>query len=99
MEIYCLGDANLDFLTWTRTDLNPTHRTVKQKPLIIPLFDRILSRGVKQLITTFTHSWPGQENSGLDHFYTNSNSENLHLEQIAHYFTDHDTLYLFDEEY
>ena len=72
LEIYCLGDTNLDFLTWTKTDLSPTHRTVKQKPLIIALFDRILSRGVKQLITTFTHSWPGQVDSGLDHFYTNA---------------------------
>ena len=27
---------------------------------------------MKQLITTFTHSWPGQEDGGLDHFYTNA---------------------------
>ena len=31
MEIYCLGDVNIDFLTWTKTDLNPQHKTVKQK--------------------------------------------------------------------
>ena len=72
MEIYCLGDVNIDFLTWTKTDLNPQHKTVKQKKLIVALFDRILSRGVKQLITTFTHSWPGTEDGGLDHFYTNA---------------------------
>ena len=68
MEVYCLGDINLDFLTWTRTDLKPQHRTVKVKSLIVELFNRILRRGVKQLVTTFTHSWPGQE----DHFLTNA---------------------------
>ena len=72
MEVYCMGDVNIDFLTWTRTDLNPEHKTVKQKKLIVELFDRILSRGVKQLITSFTHSWPGQADGGLDHFYTNA---------------------------
>ena len=72
MEVYCMGDVNIDFLTWTKTDLNPEHKTVKQKKLIVELFDRILSRGVKQLITSFTHSWPGQEDGGLDHFYTNA---------------------------
>ena len=65
-------DVKIDFLTWTKTDLNPQHKTVKQKKLIVALFDRILSRGVKQLITTFTHSWPGTEDGGLDHFYTNA---------------------------
>ena len=70
LEVYCLGDVNIDFLTWTKTDLDPQHKTVKLKNLISVLFDRILSQGVKQLITTATHSWPGQEDSGLDHFYT-----------------------------
>ena len=71
LEVYCMGDVNIDFLTWTKTDLDPQHKTVKLKNLISVLFDRILSQGVKQLITTATHSWPGQEDSGLDHFYTN----------------------------
>ena len=89
MEIYCLGDANLDFLTWTKTDLNPQHRSVKQKPLIIAIFDRILSRGVKQLVTTFTHSWPGQENSGLDHFYTNAPGKVSSLQILNEGHSDH----------
>ena len=72
MEVYCMGDVNLDFLTWTKTDLEPEHKTVKQKKLIVELFDRILSRGVKQRVRSATRSWPGQANSGLDHFYTNS---------------------------
>ena len=26
MEVYCMGDVNIDFLTWTKTDLNPEHK-------------------------------------------------------------------------
>ena len=72
MEVYCLGDVNLDFLTWTKTDLAPEHKTTKLKQLIALLFDRILTRGVKQCVTSPTRSWPGQPDSGLDHFYTNA---------------------------
>ena len=72
MEVYCMGDVNLDFLTWTKTDLNPEHRTVQLKQLIVELFDRVLSRGVKQCVTAPTRSWPGQADSGIDHFYTNA---------------------------
>ena len=75
MEVYCMGDVNLDFLTWTKTDLDPEHKTVKLKQLIVELFDRILSRGVKQCVTAPTRSWPGQADSGLDHFYTNAPSK------------------------
>ena len=89
MEVYCMDDVNIDFLTWTKTDLDLQHRTVKVKGLIIELFDRILSRGVKQLITTFTHSWPGQENSGLDHFFTNAPAKisSVHVQNEGH--SDH----------
>ena len=75
MEVYCMGDVNLDFLTWTQADLEPEHKTVKLKQLIVELFDRILSRGVQQCVTAPTRSWPGQADSGLDHFYTNAPSK------------------------
>ena len=65
-----MGDVNLDFLTWTKTDLGSEHKTTKLKELIVELFDRILSRGVKQCVTSATRSWPGQSDSGLDHFCT-----------------------------
>ena len=60
MEVYCLGDVNLDFLTWTKTDLGPEHKTTKLKQLITQLYDRVLTRGVKQCVTSPTRSWPGQ---------------------------------------
>ena len=75
LELYTLGDVNLDFLTWTKADLDPNHRTVKLRPLINILFDKIISRGVKQCVTCYTQSWPGQEDTGLDQFYTNTPSK------------------------
>ena len=71
-EVYCMGDVNLDFLTWTKTDLDQNHKSVRLKQLIDELFNRIFIRGVKQCVTSATRSWPGQPDSGLDHFYTNS---------------------------
>ena len=72
MEVYCMGDVNLDFMTWTKTDLDPNHKSVKLKQLTDELFNRIISRGVKQCVTGPTRSWPGQADSGLDHFYTSA---------------------------
>ena len=45
---------------------------VKLNQLIVELFDRMLSLGVKQCVTTPTRSWQGQADSGLAHFYTNA---------------------------
>ena len=72
MEVYCMGDTNLDFLTWTNSDLSCDHKSVKLKQLIRELFDRILAKGVVQCVKSPTRSWPGQPDSGLDHFYTNT---------------------------
>lgn len=35
------------------------------------LFDRIIPHGFVQMVSVFTRSWPNQEPSGLDHFWTN----------------------------
>ena len=72
MEVYCMGDVNLDFMTWTKSNLLPNHKTVRLRPLFDELFDRIITRGVKQCVVSPTRSWPGQVDSGLDHFYTNA---------------------------
>ena len=66
-----LGDVNLDFLKWTRTDL-PTHdQAVKLRPLADQLFDKIFPHGVSQLVQVATRVWPGVQDSGIDHIYTN----------------------------
>ena len=64
-------NANLDFLSWRNDNLPQNHISVKLKPLIDSLFDRILPLGVSQLVTGATRLMRGQPQSGLDHFYSN----------------------------
>ena len=70
-EVIVTLDANLDFLTWRTDGLPPHHSSVKLRPLIDALFDRILPQGVTQLVTGATRMERGQPRTGLDHLYTN----------------------------
>ena len=70
-EVVVMGDINLDFLKWTRTDLSSTDSTMRLKPLTEALFSRIIPHGVSQLVKEATRVWPGQSDSGLDHIYSN----------------------------
>ena len=53
-EVIVMGDINLDFLKWTRTDLTPTDSTLRLKPLTEALFSRIFPHGVSQLVKVAT---------------------------------------------
>jgi hypothetical protein len=70
-EVIVMMDANLDFLKWRRDNLPANDSTVRLKSLVELLFNRIFPHGVSQVVTVFTRSWPGQEDAGLDHIYTN----------------------------
>ena len=70
-EVIVMGDINLDFLKWTRTDLASSDSTFRLKPLIEALFSRILPHGVTQLVKEPTRTCSGQPESGLDHIYSN----------------------------
>ena len=70
-EVIVMGDINLDFLKWTKTNLPPNDSTVCLKALIEQLFSRIFPHGVSQLVKEATRVWPGQADSGLDHIYSN----------------------------
>ena len=70
-EVVVMMDANIDFLKWTRDDLPSSDSTYKLKPLIEKLFNKIIPHGVSQLVRTPTRTWPGQNDSGLDHIYSN----------------------------
>ena len=71
-EVVVMMDANLDFIKWTQDNLPPSDSTTRLKPLIELLFEKIFPHGVSQLVTVATRSWPGQEDAGLDHIYTNA---------------------------
>ena len=58
-EVLVMGDVNLDFPKWTRTDLPPHEQAVKLRPLANKLFDRIFPHGVSQLVQVATRVWPG----------------------------------------
>ena len=69
-EIIVTGDININHLEWTKSDLPANNQTKKLRPLIDELFTRILPHGVSQLVTSATRVWPGQADSGLDHFFS-----------------------------
>ena len=70
-EVIVMGDINLDFLKWTRSDLPSSDSAVRLKSLTEALFSRIFPHGVSQLVKDATRVWPGQSDSGLDHIYSN----------------------------
>ena len=71
LEVHLLGDLNINHCNWTSTSLPPSNQTSKLRPLINALFTYILPHGVSQCVTGPTRHWPGQEPSGLDHYFTN----------------------------
>ena len=70
-EICILGDLNLNFLKWFDDTISTSSHTYKLRSLVAQLFDRIIPHGFVQLVTVATRISPGQEPSGLDHFYSN----------------------------
>ena len=81
-EVMVLGDINLDFLKWTRSDLHPNDQAVKLRQLTDQLFARIFPHGVSQLVSEATRVWPGVQDSGIDHIYTNKPEKcsNIYME-------------------
>ena len=82
-EVHVLGDINLNHLNWTKPNLSPNDQTYRLKPLINALFTTILPHGVTQCVKVATRVWPGVDNSGLDHYYTNK-PEKLSDIQVHH---------------
>ena len=70
-EVIVTLDANLDSLTWRNENLPQNHSSVKLKPLIDALFNRIIPLGVCQLVTGATRLMRNQPKAGLDHLYSN----------------------------
>ena len=83
-EVIVTLDANLDFLTWRSEGLPANHMSIRLKPLIDALFDRILPLGFTQLVTGATRMERGQPRTGLDHLYSNKPDK---LSSIQTFFT------------
>ena len=68
-----MGDFNLDFLSFNRTDLSTSSQAHRLKPLVDELFTRVVPHGVKQCVVGPTRQGRvGQADSGLDHLWTNT---------------------------
>ena len=63
-EVIVMGDCNLDYLKFNEAG--------QLQPLVDVLTNRIFPHGVQQCVRVPTRSWPGQQDSCLDHIYTNT---------------------------
>ena len=70
-EIHVLVDTNLDFLKWSSSSQLGSQQSGHLQKLSNAVFDRIFPYGFVQLVSVPTRFWPGQDPSGLDHWYTN----------------------------
>ena len=72
-ECVVMGDLNLDFLTFHRTNLPSSSQAYRLKPLVDEMFTRVVPHGVKQCVVGATRQGRvGQPDSGLDHLWTNT---------------------------
>ena len=72
-ECVVMGDMNLDFLSFYRTDLSSSSQAHRLRPLVDELLRRVVPHGVKQCVVGATRQGRvGQADSGLDHLWTNT---------------------------
>ena len=73
MECVVMGDFNLDFLSFYRSDLPVNSQAYRLQPLVDELLSRVGPYGVKQCVVGPTRQGrTGQSDSGLDHLWTNN---------------------------
>ena len=63
-EVIVMGDCNLDFFKFDNAG--------QLQPLVDLVVGRLYPHGVQQIVTQPTHSWPGQQDTCIDHIYTNT---------------------------
>ena len=83
-------DANINSINWTQLDSLPsTHYDVQFKPLVVSLFEKILSQGISMLVRQPTHVWVGKATRALDHTYTTNPEKVSEAEVIWTGMSDH----------
>ena len=71
LEVHCAGDMNINHCNWMSPNLPRSNQSYKLRELTSALFTKIFPWGVSQLVSGPTRHFPGQESTGLDHYYTN----------------------------
>ena len=92
-EIHVMGDTNLDFLKWNNPNQPGSNQRNRLHKLSHAVFDRIFPFGFVQLISVPTRFWPGQEPSGLDHWYSNKPGKLSDIQVNNHGGSDHKLLF------
>ena len=92
-EIHFMGDTNLDFLKWNNPNQPGSNQRKRLHKLSHAVFDRIFPFGFVQLISVPTRFWPGQEPSGLDHWYSNKPGKLSDIQVNNHGGSDHKLLF------
>ena len=97
MECIVMGDFNLDFLSFNRTNVPSSSQAYKLKPLVQELFAKIVPHGVKQCVVGATRQGAaGQPDTGLDHVWTNTPGK---MSQIHTRFSGSDHKVIFGVRY
>ena len=83
-ECIVTGDLNLDFLNWD----NPLYnlRMIEKIKL------EIETLGFVQLVQGFTRTWPGNEDSCVDHFWSNGPERIISVQNLVRAGSDHNLI-------
>ena len=92
-ECHLLGDLNLNFLEYSKPVIPQNSQSYKLRTLIKLLFDRILPLGAIQCVAVATRTWPNQEPSGLDHYFTTNPRKLSDVQVITHGASDHKIIF------
>ena len=93
LECHLLGDLNINFLEYSKPIIPPNSQSYKLRSLIKVLFDRILPLGAIQCVNVATRTWPNQEPSGLDHYFTTNPRKLSDVQVINQGSSDHKIIF------
>ena len=82
---HIIGDFNLDFMKWTTPDFSHLQMITESKNILE-------AGGFFQLVKDVTHSWPGQVDSLIDHFWTNEPNKVLSVSNKVRAVGDHNVI-------
>ena len=84
-ESYIIGDLNLDYLKWDDPD-------ARQKKMVESTKLVIETIGFFQLVEGQTRAWKNQEDSCLDHIWTNFPGKILQVRNVVRAISDHNVI-------
>ena len=93
IECHLLGDLNINFLEYTKPQIPLNSQSYKLRSLIQLLYDRILPLGAVQCVSVATRTWPNQEPSGLDHYFTTNTRKLSDVQVIQQGSSDHKLIF------